>query len=105
MKNVSLLDHYFFFIGSSFIGSLSTTALSYISMSNPACKATPEIININSNNPIFYPFNTKLSKFSGKCNNVNDPHAKICAPDVVKDLNVKLFNSMFLSCHVRIWSV
>ena len=100
------MDHYFFFfIGSSFIGSLNTTALSCISMSNQACKARPEIININSNNPIFYPFSIQLSKCSGNCNNVNDPHTKICAPDVVKDLNVKLFNCMFLSCHVRIWPV
>ena len=28
-------------------------------MSNQPCKARPEIINVNSNNPIFYPFNIK----------------------------------------------
>ena len=28
------------------------------------------------------------------CNNINDPYAKICVPDVVKDLNVKVFNLM-----------
>ena len=50
----------------------------------------PEIINVNSNNPIFYPF----SKCSGNCNNINNPYAKICVPDVIKDLNVKVFNLM-----------
>ena len=89
MKNVSLLDHYFFFIGSSFIGSLNTTALSCISMSNQACKARPEIINVNSNNLVFYPFNIKTSKCSGNCNNINEPYAKICVSDVVKDLKLK----------------
>ena len=63
-------------------------------MNNQACKARPEIINVNSNNPIFYPFSIKTSKCSGNCNNVNDPYAKICAADVVKDLNVKVFNLM-----------
>ena len=58
------------------------------------CKARPEIINVGSNNPIFYPFSIKASKCSGNCNNINDPYAKICVPDVVKDLNVKVFNLM-----------
>ena len=63
-------------------------------MSNQACKARPEIINVSCNNPIFYPFSIKISKCSGNCNNINDPYAKICVPDVVKDLNVKVFNLM-----------
>ena len=63
-------------------------------MKNQECKARPEIININSNNPVFYPFSIKTSKCSGNCNNINDPYAKICVPDVVKDLNVKVFNLM-----------
>ena len=63
-------------------------------MRNQACKAIPEIMNVNSNNPIFYPFSIKTSKCSGNCNNINDPYAKICASDVVKDLNVKVLNLM-----------
>ena len=63
-------------------------------MNNQACKARPEIININSNNPVFYPFSIKTSKCCGKCNNINDPYAKMCIPDVVKDLNVKVFHLM-----------
>ena len=84
-----------FFIGSLFLSNLvSTTSLSCISMNNQACKARPEIINVNSNNPVFYPFSIKTSKCSGNCNNINDLYAKICLPDVVKDLNVKVFNLM-----------
>ena len=50
-----------FFIGSLFLSSfVSTTALSCISMNNQACKARPEIINVNSNNPVFYPFSIKV---------------------------------------------
>ena len=63
-------------------------------MNNQPCKARPEIVNVNSNNPIFYPFNVRTSKCSGNCNNINDSYAKICVPDVVKDLNVKVFNLM-----------
>ena len=84
-----------FHIGSLFLSSLvSTTPLSCISMNNQVCKVRPEIINVNSNEPVFYPFSIKTSKCSGSCNNINDPYAKICVPDVVKDLNVKVFNLM-----------
>ena len=26
------------------------------------------------------------------CNNINDPYAKLCVPDVVKNINLKVFN-------------
>ena len=84
-----------YYIRSLFLSSLvGTTTLSCISMNNQACKVRPEIVNINSNEPVFYPFSIKTSKCSGSCNNINDPYAKICVPDVVKDLNVKVFNLM-----------
>ena len=84
-----------FLIGSLFLSSLvTTTSLSCISINNQACKARPEIINVNSNNSVFYPFSIKTSKCSGHCNNINDPYAKICVPDVIKDLNVIVFNVM-----------
>ena len=58
-------------------------------MTNQECKLSPEIVNVNSDKPAFYP-----NKCSGNCNNINDPSAKMCVPDVVKNLNVKVFNLM-----------
>ena len=43
---------------------------------------------------LFYPSSIKVNKCSGNCNNINDPYAKICVPDTVKDLNVSVFNLM-----------
>ena len=63
-------------------------------MKNQECKRRLQVINVNSNNPIFYPFSIKTNKCSGNCNNINNPYAKICVPDVIKDLNVKVFNLM-----------
>ena len=84
-----------FYIGSLFLSSLlSATSLSCISVKNQECKVRPEIINVNSNEPVFYPFSIKTSKCSNSCNNINDPYAKICVPDVAKDLNVKVLNLM-----------
>ena len=57
---------------------LSATPLSCISMINQAFKVRPEIINVNSNEPVFYPFSIKAIKYTGTCNNINDPYAKVC---------------------------
>ena len=73
---------------------LSATPLSCISMNNQECKVRLEIINVNNDEPVFYLSSIKLSKCSGSCNNINDPYAKMCVPDVVKNLNVKVFNLM-----------
>ena len=72
----------------------SANLLECVSISNQECKVRPEIVNVNSNEPIFYPFSIKASKCSGSCNNINDPYAKLCVSDVVKKLNVKVFNIM-----------
>ena len=37
---------------------------------------------------------TVLNKCSGSCNNINDPYAKSCVPDVVKNISIKVFNLM-----------
>ena len=72
----------------------NVTSLECFSLKNQECKIRSEIVNINSNNPMFYPFSVKINKCSVNCNNINDPYAKICVPDVIKDLNVKVFNLM-----------
>ena len=47
-------------------------------MTNKECKVRPEIINVNSDEPVLYPFSIKTSKCSCSSNNINDPYAKIC---------------------------
>ena len=51
-------------------------------MKNQECNIRPQVININSNNPMFYSFSIKTNKCSGNCNNINNPYAKICDPDL-----------------------
>ena len=69
-------------------------SLKCFSISNQECRVRPEIVNINTKKPLFFPFNIKTSKCSGRCNNINDPYANLCVPDVIKNLNVKVFNLM-----------
>ena len=80
---------------------LNAIPLSCISMKNQESKVRPEIVNINSNDPIFYPFSIKINKCSGNCNNVSDPYATICMSDTVKNLNVTVFNLLSLTNEMK----
>ena len=82
-----------FFLGLTILSNF-TNALDCISMKNRECKVRSEIISINSNNPTFYPYSIKVNKCSGNCKNINDPYARICIPDIAKNLNVRIFNLM-----------
>ena len=84
-----------------YVNLLSTNQLSCILMKNKKCKVRPKIINVNSDETIFYPFSIKTSKCSGSCNNINDTCGKVCVPDVVKKLNVKVFNLMLETNEAR----
>ena len=82
-----------FFTGLIFLSTLkSINLLNCISMNNQEYKVKPQIVNVNGDDPVFFPVSIKTSKCSGSCNNINNSCAKLCVRDVVKNLNVKLFN-------------
>ena len=68
-----------FFIGLTILSDFTNanSPLNCISMKNQECKARPQIVNVNSNNPIFYSFSIKTSKCSDNCNNINNSYKKI----------------------------
>ena len=77
-----------FFLGLTILSNF-TNALNCISMKNQECKTRPQVINVNGDEPVFFPFSIETRTCSGSCNNINYLYAKICVPDVVKNLNVK----------------
>ena len=70
-------------------------ALECVSVINEKCLARPKIIQTNANEPVFYPLRIKVNKCGGDCNTINDPMAKLCIPDIVKDMNIKV-----LTCYL-----
>ena len=84
-----------FFIGLTILSdftnasSVNSISLSWISIKNQESKTGRQVVNVNGDEPVFFPFSIETSKFSGSCNNINYPYAKICVPDVIKNLNVK----------------
>ena len=84
-----------FFVGLVILPSLTNlNSLSCISMNNQECKTRPQVVNVNGDEPVLFPFSIKTSKCIGSRNNINYPYAKMYVPDVAKNLNVKVFNLM-----------
>ena len=82
-----------FFTGLAFLSTLtSANTLSCISMKNQERKGRPQIVNVDGDDPMFFSFSIKRSKCGGCCKNINNPCTKLCVPDVVKTLNIKVFN-------------
>ena len=48
-------------------------------MNNQECKARPQFIDVNEDEPVFFPFRIETSKYSGSCNNINNPYANLCS--------------------------
>ena len=69
-------------------------SLECVLMNNQECTIRSEIINVNTNEPMFYPYSIKINKCKDSCNTINDPYAKICVPDTIKNISVKVFNLM-----------
>ena len=64
----------FFFSELVFLLTLTrVNLLSCFSMNNQECKVKPQIVNVNGDDPVFFPFGIKTSKCSGSCNNINNP--------------------------------
>ena len=71
---------------------LNINSLECVSMHNKECKIRSEIISVNTDEPVFYPCSVTIDQCKVSCNTINNPHAKLCVPDTIKNINVKVFN-------------
>ena len=73
---------------------LNVNSIECFSANNQEFKIRTEIINLNTNEPLFYTYSIKINRCKRSRNTINDPYAKICVPDQTKNTNVKAFNLM-----------
>ena len=78
----------------NFFSIATSVGLECVPIVNQKCMSRPKIIDVNNNELVFYPYSIKVNKCSGSCNNINDPYTKLCVPDIIKNINVKVFNLM-----------
>ena len=86
MKAISLLI--------SLFNIIKIKALEYVSVVNQKCMARPKILNVNEGigEALFYPYNVLVNKCSGSCNTFDNPMAKLCVLNVIKRVNIQVYN-------------
>ena len=86
MKIISLLI--------SLFGIIKTKALECLSVVNQKCTPRPKILDVNEGvgEALFYPYNFLVNKCSGSCNTFNNRIAKLCVPNVIKTINMQVYN-------------
>ena len=62
-----------FFTAMTFFNLSHVNSLECVSMNNQERNLRTEIINLNTNEPMFYPNSIKISRCKGSCNIINDP--------------------------------
>ena len=86
MKIISLLI--------SLFGIIKTKALECVSVVNQKCMPRPKILDVNEGNVevLFCPYNVLVNKCSGSCNTFDDPMAELYVPNIIKGINMKVYN-------------
>ena len=77
----------------SLFGKIKTKALECVLVVNQRC-IRPKILDVNEGvgEALFYPYNVQVNKCSGSCNTLDNPMEKLCVPNVIKGLNIKVYN-------------
>ena len=86
MKIISLLI--------SLFGIIKTKALECVSVVNQKCMPRPKILDVNEGvgEALFYPYNVLVNKCSGSCDTLDNPMAKLCVPNIIKRINMKVYD-------------
>ena len=78
----------------SLFSIIKTRALECVSVINRKCMPRPKIFDVNEGvgEALFYPYNVLVNKCSGRCNMLNNPMARLCVPNIIKRINMKVYN-------------
>ena len=77
----------------SLFSILKVRTLECVSVVNEKCMLRPKILDVNEGvgEALFYPYNVQVNKCSGSCNVLDNSIEKLCVPNVIKRLNMKVF--------------
>ena len=87
----------------SLFGIINTKALECVSVVNQKCMPRPKILDVNEGvgEALFYPYNALVNKCSGSCNTSDNPMSKLCVPDIVKRVNMQVYNFLMMLNETR----
>ena len=78
----------------SLFSILKVNTLECLSVINQKCMPSPKIIDVNEGvgEALLYPYNVLVNKCSGSYNMLDDPMAKMCVHNIIKNVNMKVYN-------------
>ena len=87
----------------SLFSIIKTRALECVSVVNQKCMPRPKILDVNerAGEALFYPYNVLVKKCSGSCNTLDNPMAKLCVPNVIKRVNMQVYNFLMMLKETR----
>ena len=72
----------------------TANSLKCISLKNQEWKVREVVVKSEH---MTFPNDIKVNRFCGNCNNITNPYAKVCVPDIIKNVTVKMFDLMALT--------
>ena len=78
----------------SLLSILKVKTLECVSVINQKCMPRPTILEVNEDvgEALFYPYNVLVNKCSGSCNTFSNHMAKLCVANVIKRVNMQVYN-------------
>ena len=87
----------------SLFSVIKRKTLECVSVVYQKCMPRPKILDVNEGvgEALFYPYNVQVNKFSGSCNTLDNPMAKLCVPNVIKGVNMQVYNFLMRFSETR----
>ena len=78
----------------SLFSIIKTKSLECVSVVNQKCMPRPKTLDVNEGvgKALFYPYNVLANKCSGSCDTLDNPMSKMCVPNIIKRVNMKVYN-------------
>ena len=82
----------------SLFSIIKTRALESVSVINQKCMPRPKILDVSEGvgEALFYQYNVLVNKCSGSCNTLDNPMAKKCVPNIIKRINMTVYNLLMI---------
>ena len=77
---------------------LKVNTLEILSVINQKCTPRPKILDVEA---LFYPYNVLVNKCNGSCDTLDNPMAKLCVPNIIKRVNMKVYNFLMRLNEIR----
>ena len=77
----------------SLFSILKVNTLECLFVINRECMPRTKILDVyeDVDDALFYPYNILVNICSGSCNTLDDPVGKLCVPNIIKNVNMKVY--------------